>query len=144
MTHDDILVALESLRPNAQFVLRGTEIEYFGDDRPTDAEIAAEAIRLTPPVESPSEKAMRINIAAIQAELDRLARGEGYDHILSACSYAAQPNGYAFQAEGAAFLKWRSDVWTHAYAVLAEVEAGTTPMPTPAEAVAMMPALVLP
>jgi hypothetical protein len=84
------------------------------------------------------------NTAAIQAELDRRARENGYDNIVSACSYAAQAAGEPFQAEGAAYLKWRSDVWSHAYAVLAEVEAGTRAMPTPAEAVAEMPALVLP
>jgi hypothetical protein len=84
------------------------------------------------------------NTAAIQAELDRRARERGYDNIVSACSYAAQAAGEPFQAEGVAYLKWRSDVWAHAYAVLAEVKAGTRAMPTPVEAVAEMPALVLP
>lgn len=83
------------------------------------------------------------NVAAIQAELDRRAQAKGYDSILSACSYAA-PEGVPFQTEGAAFLKWRSDVWAQAYAVLAEVQAGTKPLPTPEQAVASMPPLVLP
>ena len=84
------------------------------------------------------------NTAAIQAELDRQARLKGYDNILSACTYAAQPQGAAFQAEGAAFLAWRADVWQQAYATLAQVKAGTASMPTPSQAVAAMPALVLP
>jgi hypothetical protein len=89
-------------------------------------------------------QAIAANTAAIQAELDRQALDKGYDNIVSACSYAAQPEGAPFQAEGAAFLAWRSAVWSHAYSVLADVEAGNIPMPTPEEAVAQMPALVLP
>jgi hypothetical protein len=84
------------------------------------------------------------NTAAIQAELDRQAQDRGYDTIVSACSYAVQAQGEPFQAEGAAFLAWRSLVWKHAYDVLQQVESGAVPMPTPAEAVAMMPALALP
>lgn len=84
------------------------------------------------------------NTAAVQSELDRQAQAKGYDNIVSACSYAAQPTGAPFQAEGAAFLKWRSAVWQQAYATLAEVEAGTRPLPTPEESVAAMPPLVLP
>jgi hypothetical protein len=82
--------------------------------------------------------------AAVQAELDRRARDRGYDSIVSACSYAAQPAGAPFQAEGAAFLQWRSDVWSQAYATLADAETGARQMPTPEQAVAQMPALVLP
>jgi hypothetical protein len=84
------------------------------------------------------------NTAAIQNELDRRAQEKGYDNIVSACSYAAQEVGAPFQAEGAAFLQWRSAVWSQAYAVLAEVQAGNAPMPSPEEAVAMMPILSLP
>jgi hypothetical protein len=84
------------------------------------------------------------NIAAVQSELDRQAHLRGYDSIVSACSYAGGDPDDPFQAEGKAFLKWRSAVWSQAYAILAEVEAGSRPLPTPDEAVAAMPALVLP
>lgn len=94
-------------------------------------------------VQPSADELIARNVAAIQAELDRRAQAKGYDSILSACSYAA-PEGVPFQTEGAAFLKWRSDVWSQAYAVLAEVKAGTRPMPTPEESVAAMPPLVLP
>lgn len=88
------------------------------------------------------EDLIKANINEVQIELDRVAQEKGYDNILSACSYAADVN--AFQAEGQAFLKWRSDAWAQAYSVLSEVQAGTRPLPTPEEAVAMLPALVLP
>jgi hypothetical protein len=81
---------------------------------------------------------------AVQAQLDATAVAHGYDDVLSACSYAAQPVGSTFQAEGLAFLTWRSAVWTQAYATLASVEAGTAQLPTPAQAVASMPAFVDP
>jgi len=94
--------------------------------------------------EQAKEAAIAANTAAIQAELDRQAQLKGYDNIVSACSYASGPDSDPFAAEGRAFLAWRSAVWTQAYAVLAEVEAGTKPMPTPEESVAQMPALTLP
>lgn len=87
---------------------------------------------------------IKANTAAVQAEMDRQAQAKGYDNILSACSYAAQPVGAPFQSQGAAFLAWRSQVWQDAYTKLDQVKAGTIPMPTPAEAVADMPPLVLP
>jgi hypothetical protein len=90
------------------------------------------------------DKAIEANKAVLQSELDRKAFEKGYDNILSACSYASQPEGAPFQAEGAAFLAWRSAVWDKAFKVIAEVTAGNQPFPTPEEAVAMMPELVLP
>lgn len=98
---------------------------------------------ISAPPAATKEQQIAANTAAIQAELDRQAKAKGYDSILSACSYAA-PEGMPFQVEGAAFLKWRSEVWSQAYAMLAEVDAGTRPMPTPEESVAAMPPLVLP
>jgi hypothetical protein len=42
------LKAIESLRPNAEFVLRGDELEWLDSNttKPTDAEINAEVTRL--------------------------------------------------------------------------------------------------
>jgi hypothetical protein len=100
-------------------------------------------IAVEPAAPSPADL-IAANIAAIQARLDSEARSRGYDNILSACTYAMQPSGAPFQAEGAAFLAWRSDVWAQAYATLADVQAGQVAMPTPADAVAAMPALLLP
>jgi hypothetical protein len=113
-------------------------------DGPTREAVKAwlDAGNTAEPVDPPTfAELVSANTAAIQAELDRRAREKGYDNIISACSYAAQAAGEPFQSEGAAFLKWRSDTWTQAYATLAEVEAGTRTMPTPAEAVAQMPVL---
>jgi hypothetical protein len=44
----DLMTAIQSLRPNAHLVTIGTEIKWLDDNQtqPTDAEIAAEVIRL--------------------------------------------------------------------------------------------------
>ena len=44
----DIMTAIQSLTPNAECVVRGTEIEWHSTDipQPTDAEITAEVTRL--------------------------------------------------------------------------------------------------
>lgn len=49
--------ALQSLRPKAEWVLRGDELEWLSDDiaQPTDAEIQAEVDRLI--AEQPAKKA---------------------------------------------------------------------------------------
>ena len=73
----------------------------------------------------------------VQAALDDEARSRGYDNVVSACSYAAAPN--PFQSEGQAFVSWRGNVWAACYAMLAQVEAGTRPVPTAAEVLAELP-----
>lgn len=82
---------------------------------------------------------IEINTQAIQLHLDSFARSKGYGNIVSACSYASQPNGAHFQAEGAAFLAWRSAVWAKAYDVVGKVKSGKLPMPTVDESIASMP-----
>ncbi len=79
---------------------------------------------------------------AVQRHLDAAAKAAGYDNILSACSYAGAPN--PFQAEGQAFVTWRGDVWAHCYQVLTDVQVGNRTVPTEAELIAELPALVLP
>lgn len=93
----------------------------------------------SPPEPSIEEK-IATNVAAIQSALDARSREKGYDNILSACTYAMQPEGAPFQAEGAAFVAWRTAVWAQAYAVLDQVKQGA-PLPTPEQAVAQMPPL---
>lgn len=76
----------------------------------------------------------------IQSMLDKEARKLGYDNCNSVCTYV--DTGVAkFDAEGVAFRKWRSAVWAKGYELLAEVQAGTRPVPAEEELVAMLPAL---
>lgn len=81
--------------------------------------------------------------AAIQQRLDDFARTRNYDGILSACTYATSliPK---FKAEGQYAVQARDNTWAAAYELLAEVEAGTRPMPTLDEVIAALPELVWP
>lgn len=83
-------------------------------------------------------------LAFVDSLLEDAARSHGYGSILSAVSYASQREGARFQAEGAAFLEWRTAVYDKALTVLAGVKAGSSPMPTNDEIRALMPALTLP
>jgi len=60
---------------------------------------------------------------AIEAHVEATARARGYSSAVSCATYAASTIA-AWQAEGAAFVAWRDDVWTAALAMLAAVQAG--------------------
>lgn len=81
--------------------------------------------------------------AVVQRYLDATAQLRGYDGILSLCSYAASVN-QPFAAEGDAGIVWRDAVWLYCYQVLADVAAGTRPIPTADELIAELPAMVWP
>lgn len=85
-------------------------------------------------------------VNAVQGHLDATARLLGYDSIATAVTYASEAAVTQFQTEGQAFREWRSFVWEHCHAVLAQVIAGERAAPTAAQLIAELPvvALVLP
>lgn len=98
-----------------------------------------------PPDPGPSSQAIEALLSsAIQQRLDAFARQRSYDGILSACTYVM--SGLAkFKAEAQACVNLRDATWSAAYAILAEVQAGTRPMPTSiADIEADLPALTWP
>ena len=68
-------------------------------------------------------------VDATQQRLDDFARTRNYDGILSACTYAtsAVPR---FAAEGQYAVQARDATWAALYAFMADVQAGTQPVPT--------------
>ena len=98
--------------------------------------------------------AIHINTAAIQKVLDATAQSRGYTDIKAACAYASStpfvgsdPVSFLqekFRIEGNALQSWMSLTWATAYTYLATVKAGTNPMPTPDQAVALMPTFTWP
>lgn len=67
-------------------------------------------------------------VAAAQQRLDAFAKTRGYDHILSACTYATSTVP-AFQTEGQYCVNARDATWSKLYEILGAVQAGTRPMP---------------
>lgn len=83
-------------------------------------------------------------IAATQARLDTFARTRNYDDIKSASDYAgcSVPK---FSVEGTYCRDARAETWAKLYEMLAEVQAGTRPMPAGfADVEPELPALVWP
>lgn len=72
--------------------------------------------------------------------MDVAARARGYDDLMAAISYRGDKNA-KFAEEAEAFFEWRSDTWTTAYAVLADVQAGLRDLPSIDEALALIPPL---
>jgi hypothetical protein len=64
-----------------------------------------------------------------QKRLDTFARTRNYDGILSACTYASS-SVPKFQTEGQYCVDARDNTWATLYTILAEVQAGTRPVPT--------------
>jgi hypothetical protein len=85
-----------------------------------------------------------INLQAnVQMMMDSTVRARHYDSLLSACSYVGSANA-TFAAEAKACVAWRDAVWSSCDALLAQVEAGSKPVPTSAELLASLPALTWP
>lgn len=64
-----------------------------------------------------------------QARLDTFAQTRQYDGILSACTYATSPTP-KFAAEGQYCVAQRDATWAKLYEIMAEVQAGTRPVPS--------------
>ncbi|MGU5686639.1 hypothetical protein ACV1DN_20915 [Aeromonas allosaccharophila] len=99
---------------------------------------------LTAPPPPTNEEIAALLVADVQAHMDAQAKALGYDDIKSAVTYAAEPAVPKFQSEGQVFREWRSLCWAHCYAAMAAVHLGERAIPTAAELIAELPALVLP
>ena len=104
----------------------------------------AAAIKLGAPapyVEPPTD--LRTYTAAIDANVEAVARGRGYNGAAHMASYAVSTVP-AWAAEAAAFVSWRDAVWVSALDVLRRVQDGETIAPTVAELMAGLPVIQWP
>jgi hypothetical protein len=83
-------------------------------------------------------------VSQTQQRLDEFAQTRGYDGVLSLCTYATSANT-KFRQEGQYGVEARDATWSKLYEILAEVEAGTRPVPSSyADIENELPALVWP
>lgn len=73
----------------------------------------------------------------LQSEIDKRAIQLGFSSGNALMLYAGFTN--SFKAMALKFAQWEATVWTEAEAYKAQALAGTAPMLTPQQAVAMMP-----
>lgn len=76
--------------------------------------------------------------SAVQAMLDAEAKQFGYDNIISASSYAGDPDP-TFNDEGTKLKAWRSACWRQCISIMAQVQAQQIPQPTVEQLLAMLP-----
>ena len=96
-----------------------------------------------PPAPPSIEEQIAVFDAALVAHLDATARQRRYDNRVTCALRAGYPG--AFQAEGIAFAGWMDQCNALAYQLLAEVVAGTRPLPSSPQAlIDLMPAMVWP
>jgi hypothetical protein len=95
----------------------------------TPDEIAEEIAREATHAAAAGERLKARILDATQAALDAFARSRNYDGILSACTYATDPNPI-FSAEGQYCVALRGQTWAALYQMLTEVEAGTRAAPS--------------
>lgn len=104
-----------------------------------------DGVTFTRPVVAVSVQELQAAIVnAVQVRLDAFAQTRNYDGILSAATYASSTVP-KFAAEGQCAVNARDNTWATLYTVMAEVEAGTRPMPgSYADVEPLLPALVWP
>lgn len=93
-------------------------------------------------VESAEQAFSRLQ-AVVQNRLDQWASERGYDSILSLCTYATSTVPQ-FQKEGQRGVEVRDACWQFGYDLLAQVEAGRSPVPSEEELLAMLPPMEWP
>ena len=84
-------------------------------------------IPVYPPPPTPEQIFTEI-VTSTQARLDTFAQTKSYDGILSACTYASSAIP-KFKLEGQYCVDQRDSTWNTLYSILAQVKAGTMPMP---------------
>lgn len=100
-------------------------------------------IKPQPPTKSPEEIKTEI-VTSTQQRLDDFSVTRNYDSILSACTYATSTVP-KFAAEGQYCVEARDATWSKVLSMLAEVDAGTRPIPSGyADIEPELPALVWP
>ena len=96
-----------------------------------------------PPAPPSLEEQIAVFDAALVAHMDATARQRRYDNRLTCALRAGYPG--PFQSEGIAFAGWMDQCNALAYQLLAEVVAGTRPLPeSPQALIDLLPVMIWP
>ncbi len=130
---------------SAPAVLGTVDMEYLGlTEIPDPVPVVPEPV--VPPPLTPEEQAAAMQFAILNGMtnlFDAIAQSKNYDNRITCAMRAGYPG--PFQAEGIAFATWMDTQNAKAYAMLAEVQAGTRQMPaTVPEALDLLDPMVWP
>jgi hypothetical protein len=118
-------------------------LEVVPDPEPiplTEEEIAAKALAEAIAAAQAMQAAILQGMTTL---FDQTAQSRHYDNRVTCALRAGYPG--PFHAEGAAFATWMDSCNATAYTMLAQVQAGTMPMPATVDAaLALLPAMVWP
>jgi hypothetical protein len=104
-------------------------VEYTDDDGITHTVEEQEANAIDEANQQKNKRIFDRIVSQVQKRLDEFAQTRNYDGILSLATYATDPNP-KFSAEGQYGVEARSATWAKLYEILAEVGAGTRPVPS--------------
>lgn len=80
--------------------------------------------------------------AELMAHYDRMAQTQGFENMMTCMLRASRPG--PFYAQGVAYFDWVERCNVLGYTLIAEVKAGTKPLPSKAEFIAGLPPMVWP
>lgn len=103
-------------------------VEYTDEQGVTHTVAEQEAAAIAADQQAKAQVVMGQIVDAVQKRLDDFAASRNYTGILSACTYATSPTP-RFAAEGQYCVMQRDATWAKCYEMLAEVQAGTRPVP---------------
>ena len=137
---DDVVIKCHAYSNGQMDMLRA---DLGADAAQHESLIAEVEATYVPPAPPSIEEQIAVFDAALVAHLDATARERRYDNRVTCALRAGYPG--PFQAEGIAFASWMDQCNALAYQLLAEVVAGTRPLPSSPQAlIDLMPAMVWP
>jgi len=144
-TPDDIVTAVQikchSYADVQMDMFRADVAEYGGNIAEYEALIADVESKIVLYV--PPALTVQAIVDAMTALFDTTAQAKSYDNRITCTMRAGYPG--PFQAEGIAFATWMDTCNATAYVMLAEVQAGTMPMPATLDAaLSLLPPMIWP
>jgi hypothetical protein len=97
-----------------------------------------------PPPEPDPVELIETYRKAVQAHIDATAQSKGYETGFALAGYV-NSTVPQWKAEAEVFVAWRDQVWLFVFGLLAEVQAGTAPLPESSDAlIAQLPTITWP